>query len=400
VGANATTRTVLHDAALADGRSDKLTVGVSVSMVDGRIEWIRTADEADLHGATVIDCGGATIVPGLVDGHSHLVLPGGSRWIERGADPREVLHQVALDNARRLVNAGTLWAIDVGAPAPHRDLVLAVREELRGKPGQPYVVSSGGLIAGPGYIKNWTIDADNGDALLRLAMHQLDTGSDFVKLILDMPPRWSNLPGSPFTKDEVRKTVDAVHARGALVTAHSTMPDGARVAAEAGVDSIQHGFQIDDETARIMARNSVALVTTLSVYASRLSFATTTRIEMFHSDAGRSQIQARFERAKESVRAAKRAGVTIAAGSDFGGGSVRAGHLAWEVELLVEAGLEPSDALAAATWRGGDVAGQPFAGRIEPGMSADLFMVHGDPLCDPRALWRVFAVYHQGKRVA
>ena len=107
---------VLHDAALADGRSEHLTLGVSLRVQDGRIAWIRPADDADLSDAEVVDAGGATIVPAMVDGHSHLTLQGGSHWFERGGDPPAVLMQVARDNARRLVQAGVLWARDVGAP--------------------------------------------------------------------------------------------------------------------------------------------------------------------------------------------------------------------------------------------------------------------------------------------
>jgi imidazolonepropionase-like amidohydrolase len=94
--------------------------------------------------------------------------------------------------------------------------------------------------------------------------------------------------------------------------------------------------------------------------------------------------------AEESFRVARRAGVAIAAGTDFGGGSPRANHLAWEVESLVRAGLEPSDALAAATWRGGELLGEPDAGALREGGRASFFLVHGDPLSDPRALWRVW----------
>jgi len=79
---------------------------------------------------------------------------------------------------------------------------------------------------------------------------------------------------------------------------------------------------------------------------------------------------------------------------------VRAGHLAWEVEQLVEAGLEPHEALAAVSWRGGELLGIDHAGRIRPGDPADLVLVHGDPLSDPRALWRVWAVFQGGERVA
>jgi imidazolonepropionase-like amidohydrolase len=195
------------------------------------------------------------------------------------------------------------------------------------------------------------------------------------------------------------RTVEAVHARGARTTAHSTTFGGARVGAEAGLDSIQHGFQLDDETASIMAQNNVALVSTLSVFASSMSLATT-NIDRYASETGRKRAAEQYEGAKAALAAARRAGVTIACGSDFGGSPGRGGQLAWEVELLVDAGLPPKDALAAATWRGGEVAGEPTAGRIEPGMSADLVLVHGDPLSVPRAQSRVWDVFQAGVRVA
>jgi imidazolonepropionase-like amidohydrolase len=84
--------------------------------------------------------------------------------------------------------------------------------------------------------------------------------------------------------------------------------------------------------------------------------------------------------------------VKIAAGTDFGGGSLRANQLAWEVESLVAAGLEPVDALAAVTWRGGELLGEPDAGTLREDGPADFFLVHGDPLSDPRSLWRIWRV--------
>lgn len=387
---------VLHDAALADGRSAELRVGVSLRIEDGRIAWIRPNDDADTTGAAIVDAGGATIVPAFVDGHSHLTLQGGSHWIARGDDPPEVLRQVARDNARRLVSAGILWAVDVGAPmADGRPLSIAVREELSGKPGQPTIAVAGTWIARKGFADLW-VTVEGAD-LAAAALAQLDMGTDMVKIYMDGP---GGSKDAPFTVDELRAAVTAVHARRARVTCHATYFDGARVCAEAGVDSIQHGFQIDDATAATMARNGVALVSTLSIFPSWDSFARTTTLERFVTAEGRARGAKRKEGAYASLMAAKRAGVRIAAGTDFGGGSPRAGHLADEVELLVEAGLEPHEALAAATWRGGEVLGHAHAGRIEPGMPADLVLVHGDPLSDPRALWRVWAVYQRGQRVA
>ena len=389
-------RLVLHDAALADGRSDRLQVGVSVSIRDGRIQWIRPNDSADLTGAEVVDAGGAVVVPALIDCHSHLTLQGGSHWIARGGDPPEVLRQVARDNAKRLVNAGVLWARDVGAPmADGRPLSIAVRDELGGKPGQPYIRVAGAWIGKTGW--NEMFVTVEGAQLKDAALAQLDMGTDFVKLYMDAPDR-SQV--SPFAVDDVREAVRAVHGRGARITAHAGYLDGARVAAAAGVDSIEHGFELDDDVAASMVANGVTLVTTLSVFPSWQAFARTTSIERFTTSEGRERIAKRKERAYASVATAKRAGVTIATGSDFGGGSVRAGLLAGEVELLVDAGLEPYEALAAATWRAGDLLGVEHAGRIEERMPADLVLVAGDPLSDQSALWSVWAVYQRGIRVA
>ena len=104
-------------------------------------------------------------------------------------------------------------------------------------------------------------------------------------------------------------------------------------------------------------------------------------------------VRSRYQNAfSSSLRGRNRAGVRIATGTDFGGGSLRANHLAWEVEALVEAGLKPWEALASATVRGGDLLGETTAGRIVEGGPADFFLVHGDPLTDPTALWRVWRV--------
>ena len=156
--------------------------------------------------------------------------------------------------------------------------------------------------------------------------------------------------------------VEAVHARGATVAAHGTGLANCRLAAEAAVDTLEHGFTIDSDVARILAANRVTVVSTLSVLHSMLGFGSTTTIDRFTAPACRKRTAERLETAEQSVRTAHAAGLAVAAGSDFGGGSVRAGHLAWEVECLVRAGLEPWEALGAATWRGGDVLRDPRAG--------------------------------------
>jgi len=139
------------------------------------------------------------------------------------------------------------------------------------------------------------------------------------------------------------------------------------------------------------------LVPTLSVLESFVGFAATDG-GRFSESKGASV--ALLEQALAAVRTARKAGVRIATGSDFGGGSVRPGHLAWEVEMLVRAGLEPHEALASATWVGGELPGIKEAGPIHEGGPADVVLVHGDPLSDPAVLWRVWRVYHRGERVS
>ncbi|HEY3523361.1 MAG TPA: amidohydrolase family protein [Candidatus Limnocylindrales bacterium] len=399
------TRTVYRDAAVTDARSDRLRLGVSVLVEDGLIAWIRPADDEGplAHGAgvDVVDASGSTIVPGMVDAHSHLTLPGGAHWIDRIADDANVLAEVAERNARLMTGAGVRWARDVGAPVVEdpidgrrRALSLGVRDRWAATPGgnvvYPYVRAAGTWVERAGTIPgDRTAAANDADELLALALRQLDDGADLVKLYLDGPGD----PGvCPWSIEELRRVVEAVHARGSRVTAHAGRLDGARKGVAGGVDALEHGFELDDDVAAEMARRGTFLVSTLAVFRSWRTFGRTTTLSRFASDDGIARLDAREEAARASVAAARRAGVRIATGTDFGGGSTRANQLAWEVESLVAAGLEPWEALAAATWRGGELLGEAGAGTIREGGPADFVLVHGDPLSDPTSLWRVWRV--------
>src|SRR5436190_304390 len=320
-------RPILYrDAALADASGPTLQQGISVLVAGQRILAIRpTSNEGILHpDARIVDAGGSTIVPGMVDAHSHVTLPGGSHWIDRGFDAPDLLLEVAEHNGDLLSHAGVRWARDVGSPQAidprdgrKRALALRVRERWRADPTRPKMRVAGTWIAHSGVLQ----------------------------------------PGL----------------------------DGE-------ADSLEHGFELDSDAVAAMARQKMFLVSTLAIFRSWASFSSTTTIPRFVSDDGKERIARRRERAVESVRLAHRAGVRIAAGTDFGGGSLRANHLAWEVESLVEAGLKPWEALASATVRGGELLDDPDAGRIFEGGPADFFLVHGDPLTDPTALWRVWRV--------
>jgi imidazolonepropionase-like amidohydrolase len=376
--------------AIVDHATRSLALEMAILVAGGQVGWLGPADEApDLGpGVEVVDAGGTTAVAGMVDAHSHLTLPGGSHWIDRAADPTDRLLAVAEDNARLLSQAGVRWARDVGAPVRDgRALSLTVRERWRGRAGYPYVRAAGCWVARTGSLPSGLpVEVEDGDGLLAAALDQLDAGADLVKLYMDGPDRDT----SPFSAAEVRRVVEAVHARGATVTAHSSLLPGAREAVAAGVDALEHGFRLDTDVAQAMAAQGTALVATLAVMESWASFAATTRLPRFASAEGQVALAERREAAHESVRLAHAAGVLIAAGTDFGGGSLRANQLAWEIETLVAAGLEPYDALAAATVNGGRLLGEPGAGVLAEGGPADFLLVHGDPLSDPGSLWRVW----------
>jgi imidazolonepropionase-like amidohydrolase len=390
-------RSVLYrGAALADGRSKRLRVDVSVLVEDDRIVWIRPVDDDGERPADceVVDAGGATIVPGLVDGHSHLTFQGGSHWIERGTDPTDTLLSVAEANGDLLHRTGVRWARDVGAVrrsdgVRERAVSLGVRDGWRGRRDRPYVRAAGTWIGMAGTLPpGMSIEVEDGDALVAAAVGQLDDGADLVKLYLDGPDPQT----APWSADEVARVVREVRARGAKVAAHSTRLEGARVAVAGGVDSIEHGFEIDADIAAAMSARGITLVSTMTVLKSWLTFGATTTIARFTGTENRSRIRERLETAKDSVRLAHAAGVAIVGGTDAGGGSARANHLPWEVESLVEAGLEPWQALGCVTWRGGELLGEPDAGVIREGGPADFSLIHGDPNTDPTALWRVWRV--------
>lgn len=365
--------TLIRAGAFVDGRSASPLRNVSLLIRDGRVAYLGPRDgEPDSRGAEVVDAQAWTVVPGMVDCHAHFTGPGGLDYLTRLQDADALLRARAVENGRVLVRTGVLTARDVGAV---RRMNIVMRDELRGRPDAPTIQAAGTWIGRRGRYVPFAVQVDDADGLRAAALAELDAGADLVKIAVD----GATGSAATFTASELRPAVEAVHARGKRVAVHA-QGLGARVAAEAGVDSIDHGYTIDAQTAQLMRGSGTALVTSLSV---PVAFNDLRELEM----------------GLASVRAAHAAGARIATGTDFGGGPPRAGNFALELELLVRAGLQPYEALGCATWRAGDVMGLAGVGTLAPGTTADLLLIDGDPLSEVAAMRNVRGVFRSGARV-
>ena len=221
--------------------------------------------------------------------------------------------------------------------------------------------------------------------MVAAALWQLQQGADLVKLYVQA----ANSYDSPWSAAAIRRVADAVHARGAIVTAHAMRLGPARAAVLGGVDAVEHGFRLDADLCAEMARRGTRLVTTLMVPKSWLLigeqsggyWATRAGKRVARQTPRARPRTVRDWPARPAFRSAPaRTSAAAARGrASSPGKSSRSWRQAWS----------PGRPLAAATWRGGELLGEPNAGRISEGGPANFFLVGGDPYSDPAALWEV-----------
>jgi len=387
-------------AALVDGTADHPLYDITLVSRSGVIAWVGPTAQlppAWSEQGHAVDASGSALLPAFVDSHTHVTLPGGARFMERGFDQREDLLSHVAHNLEIASRWGIRWQRDLGSPIrtdPSTGSVEALTlgrstERLYQGSGAPRLAKAGAWIARSGFLpEGFPLHVADRAALLDAAKAQIEAGADLVKVMVDS----GSSTDSAWSASDLRELVALCNAAGRKVAAHATTRAAAAAAVEAGVDSIEHGTDLDERTIDLMVEKGTYLVTTLSVYESWRSFGRTTDIPEYASEQGRVRSTRLGSLAAASARRASEAGVAIAAGTDAGGGSPRANQLAWEFELLVRAGITPRNALAAVTWRGGGLLGKEEAGRLRVGDPADFVLVHGDPLSDPRALWRIWWV--------
>lgn len=353
---------------------------------------------------TVIALTGKTVLPGLIEGHSHLLLhpynetPWDDQVLKESRAERVAR---AVNHARATLLAGFTTVRDLGTEgAMYDDVGLKAAIKKGVVPGPNMLVATRAIVATGSYgprsasddvdLPKGAASADGVEGLTREIREQIGKGADVIKLYGDY--RWGrNGEAMPtFTAEEMAAAVKVAGSSGRQVVVHASTAEGMRRAIMAGVSSIEHGDNGDRAVFALMKERGVALCPTLAAGDA---------IERYRGwDGTAAHEPSRIAAKRVSFRQALEAGVTICMGGDVGvfahGENVR------EMELMVDYGMKPVEVLRSATSVNADVFGiSGKAGRIRTGMPADLLVVDGDPSTDIRVLRKVAQVYKGGKEM-
>ena len=399
--ANAAAVTVLRPARVFDG--DGMREGWAVRVRGERIEAAGPAASVAAGDASIVELPGMTLMPGLIEGHSHVFL---HAYDETSWNDQVLKEPLALRTARAVnhlaatLQAGFTTIRDLGTEgAAYADAELKQAVEQGIIPGPRMIVTTRAIVATgsyapKGFAQQWEVpqgaeEADAG-ALPRVVRSQIGRGADWIKVYADY--RWGarGEAAATFSIDELKLIVDTARSSGRPVVAHASTAEGRRRAVLAGVETIDHGDGGTPEVFALMAERKVALCPTLAAGDATSQYAGWKK--------GQTPEPANIARKRASFKSALAAGVTILSGSDVG--VFPHGDNARELELMVAYGMPADAALRSATSVGARVLHMDDRiGRIKEGLLADLVAVDGDPIADISAIRRVRLVMKGGRLV-
>jgi imidazolonepropionase-like amidohydrolase len=375
---------VLKPAHIFDGESAQLHDNWVVIVRGEKIEAVGPAGAVPA-GAKVIDLPGLTLMPGLIEAHSHILLHPYTETVWNDQVARESVSlrvARATNHLRNTLQAGFTTIRDLGTEgAGYADVGLKQAVEQGIIPGPRMIVTTRAIVAtgsyGPkGYASEWSVpqgaeEADGIDSLTRVVRDQIGHGADWIKIYADY--RWGKSGAAPtFSLDELKLVVETAKSANVPVCAHATTAEGMRRATLAGVETIEHGDGGTPEVFRLMKEHGVALVPTLAIVSTTNA-----------------------DRKRAVFKTALEAGVMIASGSDVG--VYAHGDNARELEMMVKFGMPLIDALRSATSINARVLHMANKiGAVKPGLLADVIAVEGDPTRDVAALRRVKFVMKGG----